>query len=144
MNGKPDRFSLRIGPLDAVAAMPGDEDVVAGLESYLPAVEKAKGCASFHQQDPLIRLLVIPEAGGRRLALGDDPLDPEGFPPEELRKDLFRHLTGNIKQVADLDHFSSSHRKEPQGDEYGNPVDDSTASPDSARPNPADDSDELS
>ena len=94
MDGKPDRLLFRLRPLHAVPDMPGDEEVIAGFEIDLPAVVEAKRGASRNEQDPLLRLLIVPETRGRGLAPGDDPLDPEGLRPQDLLKNLIRHLRG--------------------------------------------------
>jgi len=106
MDGEPDRLLSRIRPLHPVADMPGNEEMIAGLEIDLPAVIKTQRGASRNEQNPLFRLLIAPETLGRSLATGDDPLDPKGLRPQDLLNSLPGQLRGNpVKQVVNGYHF---------------------------------------
>jgi hypothetical protein len=96
MDGKPDSLLSRIRPQYPVADMPGDEEMIAGLEIDLPAIIETQRGASRNEQNPLLRLLIVPETLGRGMAPGDDPLDPEGLCPQDLLDKLFLRTGGDI------------------------------------------------
>jgi hypothetical protein len=106
MDGKPYRLLFRIRPLHPVADMPGNEEMITGFEINLPAVIETQRGISRNEQDPLLRLLIVPETLGRGLAPGDDPLDPEGLRPQDLLNSLPGQLRENpVKQVVNGYHF---------------------------------------
>ncbi len=76
MDGEPYRRRIGLGPIDAVADVGGDFQPVAGpeLEALVAVLEAQHGGAG-EQHDELIVGLVVPEAGGARLAGRDDALD---------------------------------------------------------------------
>ena len=76
MDGEPYRRRIGLGPVDAVADVGGDLEPVAGpeLDALVAVLEAQRGGAD-EQHDELVVGLVVPEAGGARLAGRDDALD---------------------------------------------------------------------
>ena len=106
MDGEPDRFPFGIRLLHPVANMPGNEEMIPGLEIDRFALFKAKCGASRDKKHPFIRLLVVPETRWRCLPSGDNPLHPEGPRPQDLLNSLPGWLRGNrVKQVVNGNHF---------------------------------------
>ncbi len=76
MNRQPDRRLVRRCPLDPVLLPGGDVHEIARLQFDL-AILKAEPCLPFQYHDPLVLVLVVPEAFGTCLARGDDSLDAD-------------------------------------------------------------------
>lgn len=97
MDGEPYSGRLGLGPVDAVADVRGDFQPVAGLElDALIAVLEAQYGGAGEQHHELIVELVVPEAGGARLAGRDDALDACTVRPDQ-RVELFL-LPGGARQ----------------------------------------------
>ena len=76
MDGEPHGRRIGLGPVDAMADVRGNLEPVAGpeLEALVAVLEAQQGGAG-EQHDELVVGLVVPEAGGARLAGRDDALD---------------------------------------------------------------------
>lgn len=75
-DGEPDGGLFQGGPVDAVAAVGGKEDGVAGdeVDGFYDIFDAESG-SSGEDEDPFVFVLVVPEAFGRGLSMGDDALD---------------------------------------------------------------------
>lgn len=87
MHRQPNRRLLRIGPLNTMPPMGRDVDERAGRHLDQLILEPQPG-GTLEQQDEFALGLIVPEALGRGVALGDDPLDAE-IRPFEDRLDEF-------------------------------------------------------
>ena len=68
MHGEPDRRLGGVGPLDAVAAVGRQVDVVAGPERPRPVLARdEEPCGASEHHDPLVQGLVVPEPRRARL-----------------------------------------------------------------------------
>lgn len=77
MDGEPHGRRIGLGPVDAMAGMGRNLEPVAGHEiEALVAVLEAQHGGPGEQHDELVVGLVVPEAGGARLAGRDDAFDP--------------------------------------------------------------------
>ena len=73
---QPDRRLLGRRPLDPVAAVGGEVDVVA--RPHLDhLIRELQPRSPLEHKDPLVFPLIVPKAFRRRVAMGDDPLDAD-------------------------------------------------------------------
>src|SRR5690606_39599395 len=64
-------------------------------------VLEAQARRPLEEDHPFVRRLVVPEAVGRALPAGDDPLDPGPGDRRELLEDLVRRsLGGKLEEIA--------------------------------------------
>ena len=100
MDGEPYCGWVRLGPVDAVADAGRNLQPVAGpqLEALVALLEAQHGGAG-EQHDELVVGLVVPEAGGARLAGRDDALDPRAVRLDQgVDLLLFLLLRGGARQ----------------------------------------------
>ena len=105
MDGEPHRGRVGLGPVDAMAGVRGDLKPVAGpeLEATVAVLEAQHGGAG-QQHDELVGGLVVPEAGGARLAGRDDALDARAVRLDErVELLLLRGARQRGEQVAAAD-----------------------------------------
>lgn len=96
---QPQGVYSRRGPFDAMAHMRGNIDVVARTKVHDRAVvRKAQAGGSLDQHDPFVLVLVIPEAGGRRMSMRDDAFDPGCAGSNEGFDNFSRQLCRNVVQ----------------------------------------------
>lgn len=103
-HGEPDGGGLGSGPVDAVAAVGGEEDGVAGDEiDWLGDVFDAEAGGTGEDEDPLVLVLIIPEVFRRSLAVGDDAFDPNVTAPElaDFGELLLGEVLGKIVEEVD-------------------------------------------
>ena len=103
MDGEPDRWLLRLRPLDAMAFSCRDEDVI-------PYAQRSRGRFVFELQrgatlqhdHPLVPRLIIPEARRTGLPLRYDALDLQSRPGEDFAERFFPYVGGrNIRHVRE-------------------------------------------
>ena len=75
---EPDGGHCRVGPVHPVATVRSDIEPVAGAQKTgIGLVLEAQSCSAGEDQYPFALGLVVPEPGGARLTLRDDPLDAQ-------------------------------------------------------------------
>jgi hypothetical protein len=103
MDGEPDRWLLRLRPLNAVTFPCGNEDVI-------PCAQRPRGRLVFELQfgvtlehdHPLVPRLIIPEARRTSLPLRYNALDLQSRPGEYFAERFFPYAGGrNIRNVRD-------------------------------------------
>src|SRR5579875_1343415 len=96
MDRHPDGRLVRVGPLDPMSPMSRDGDERTGPQFYrfLPLESQPGG--SLQEEDPFGSLLVVPEALGRGVAQGDDPLDAEPWRAEERLDEFLVQVGGDV------------------------------------------------
>src|SRR5438270_11707351 len=79
-HGEPNRWLVRIGPIDPMAAMRRDLDPIAGAKMpWLGLIREAQSRRAGQQHDPFRLILVVPETGRARLAERDNALDAQAW-----------------------------------------------------------------
>lgn len=85
MDRQPDGDLLGISPVNAMAAVWGDVEAVAGAQvAGLGFVGKAQASRALQQHDPFALRLVVPEIRRAGLAGRNDALDGEAWPLKEF------------------------------------------------------------
>ena len=118
MHRQPDRRLLWRRPLDSMPLVCRNVDEVPRLHLDCPIL-KPKPCRSLQHDDPFVLVLVVPEAFGRGLAVGDDSLDADlGGGQKRLDKLLGQVRREVGEEVGGDSHISSipsflNHRASP-------------------------------
>jgi len=87
MHRQPDRGFVRRRPGHAVLLVRRDVEVVSGAHLNRTVLELDLG-SSLQHQHPLAGWLVVPEAIGRLMVVGDDPLDAYSPGLQERREEF--------------------------------------------------------
>lgn len=84
-HGEPHGRGSGVGPVDTVTALRGNIETIARTQKAgLRLVGKAKPSGAGKQQDPLAFGLIVPETGRAGLTEGDDPLNAQPGPRQQL------------------------------------------------------------
>src|SRR5579875_3434432 len=96
MHGEPNRRLMRVGPLDPVPPVGRDVEERPWPQFYrLLALESQPG-RTLHEQDPLVGILVVPEALGRSVAQRDDPFDAKARSAGERLDKFLGQIVGDV------------------------------------------------
>ena len=106
MHRQPDRQLIMRRPFDAVHGVRRNVDAVATLQldGLVHAVE-AKPRRALQHHDPLMLLLVIPEAVGRGVPVGHDSLDADRGCLQQRRDQLAGQVRREISKYVGGSHF---------------------------------------
>jgi len=97
MDGQPDGLLLRIGPFHAMPAVLINMEIVPGVhcDGLIPVFETENGLP-FQKHDPLMFILIIPEASGRTLTAGNNSFHAESGCLKQVVKPFITEIERDI------------------------------------------------
>lgn len=92
-NSDPNCLRVRVGPFHTVLEVGRDMDIVAGFHfNDVIVLLETESRPAFHQDDPFMILLIVPESLGRSMSFGYDSFDYKTV----RRQDILEQFVGDV------------------------------------------------